>query len=92
MTPEEVTAARFDLGVIWGLGRPLYASELGRILRLRGRDPGQQVLRWEAGKYPVNDTAALCIEMMLDGARPPGLDGLGAAKGGQDGRADPDRA
>ncbi len=63
MTGYEVRAARAKLGQRW-LGRPLRAAELGRLLGLRGRDPGASVLDWEAGKQ-VTGPVALCIWYMV---------------------------
>ena len=80
MRPEAVREARSRLGDLWGLGRPLRASELARALRLKGRDPGQTVLRWESGKAPVSGPASVAIEMMLAGATPPdGAEGVGGS-------------
>lgn len=73
MTPAELTAARATLGERWGYGRPIYASELGRILRRRGRDPGSAVTKWERGTRRVPGTVALAIELMLAGAVPAGI-------------------
>jgi hypothetical protein len=70
MTGEEIRAARAILGEQWGLARPLYASELARALRLKGRDPGATVLAWEAGT-PISGPVSVAIEMMLAGAKPP---------------------
>jgi hypothetical protein len=70
MTGEEIRRARAALGELWGLERPLYASELARALRLRGRDPGATVLAWEAGT-PISGPVSVAIEMMLAGAKPP---------------------
>jgi hypothetical protein len=75
MTGGELRAARAALGYMWGLGRPLHRSEMGRILRLTGRDTGATVCLWERGEGPTGP-ASVAIEMMLDGARPRGLDGL----------------
>jgi hypothetical protein len=47
MTGQELVEARAELGRAWGLGRPLFAAELGRILRMGGRDPGESVRDWE---------------------------------------------
>jgi hypothetical protein len=81
MRPEAVREARSRLGELWGFGRPLYAAELARALRLRGRDPGQTVLRWETGKAPVSGPASVAIEMMLAGAVPPDhLEGASASE------------
>ena len=70
MTGDEIHAARGALGRKWGLGRALGAAELGRALRLKGRDPGQQVLRWEAGKSEISGPVSAAIEGWLDGAMP----------------------
>lgn len=66
----DIRAARAKLGQLWGLGRPLRAAELGRALRLKGRDPGATVLAWEAGT-PISGPVSVAIEMMLAGAKPP---------------------
>jgi hypothetical protein len=69
MTGEELRAARRTLGEIWGLGRPLHAAELGRLLGLRGRDPGQSILDWE--ERGPSGPAAVAVELMLaTGAKP----------------------
>lgn len=73
MTGPEIRQARADLGRLFGLGRPLRAAELGRLLRLKGRDPGATVLAWEAGD-PISGPVSVAVEMMLDGARPPTFD------------------
>lgn len=70
MTSAQVREARASLGHQFGLGRPLRAAELGRLLRLKGRDPGATVLAWEAGA-PVSGPVSVALEMMLAGARPP---------------------
>lgn len=70
MTGREIRNARSKLGKLWGLDRPLHASELARALRLQGRDPGATVLAWEAGT-PVSGPVSVAIEMMLAGAVPP---------------------
>jgi hypothetical protein len=69
VTPDELREARADLGVAWGLGRPLKASELGRALGIEARDPGRPVLAWEAGRAMPRPFEVM-IEMMLDGATP----------------------
>jgi hypothetical protein len=73
MTGQEVYEARQDLGYAWGLGRPLFAAELGRVLKLTGREPGQQVLRWEAGKARVPGPAEVALQLMLRGSMPAGV-------------------
>ena len=75
MTTTELRNARRTLGELWGLGRPLRASEMGRALRLGGRDPGRSVLDWEAGKFPISGPVSVAVEMMLGGCLPP--DGIG---------------
>jgi hypothetical protein len=70
MTGRNLRTARATLGKLYGLGRPLKASELGRLLRMPGRDPGRSVLDWEYGKYPLNGPAAVAVEALLGGFRP----------------------
>lgn len=70
MTGRDIRRARRKLGAMWDLGRPLRAAELGRLLRLQGRDPGATVLAWEAGS-PVTGPVSVAVEMMLAGAVPP---------------------
>lgn len=57
MTADELKTARTRLG--------LKASELGRALELGGRDPGQQVSRWEKGAAPIPGPAAVAIRYMV---------------------------
>ena len=71
MSPEELHAARRALGELWGLGRPLHASELGRALRLGGRDPGESIRDYERGKTRITGPVSVAVEMMLAGAKPP---------------------
>lgn len=70
MTGDELRDARATLGNLWKLGRPLHRAELGRALRLKGRDPGEMVIQWERGTGPTGP-ASVAIEMMLAGAEPP---------------------
>lgn len=51
MTGDELRAARGVLGEMWGYGTPLPMAELGRALRLQGRDPGATIRDWERGAY-----------------------------------------
>lgn len=76
MTADELRHAREVLGERWGLGRPLQCKELGKVLRLKGRDVGRSPCNWEAGLTRPPGPSILCIELMLDGARPRGLDRL----------------
>lgn len=71
MTPESLYNARRALGELWGLGRPLKASELGRALRLGGRDPGESIRDYERGKTRISGPMSVAVEMMLAGAKPP---------------------
>jgi hypothetical protein len=73
MNGQDIRDACEDLGYAWGLGRPLCASELGRVVRLTGRDPGLKVTRWQSDRSPVQGPVSLCIEMMLAGAMSPEL-------------------
>ena len=70
MTGRDLRTARATLGELYGLGRPLAAAELGRLLRLPGRDPGRSVLDWEDGKYPLSGPASVAVEALLGGFRP----------------------
>ena len=70
MTGEQVRDARAKLGELWKKGRPLYASELARALRMGGRDPGLSILHWERGK-PVTGPVSALIEVYLKGVKPP---------------------
>lgn len=74
MTPNELHAARDTLGRLWGFDRPLHASELGKALRLGGRDPGESIRDYERGKTKISGPVSVAVEMMLRGALPP--DGL----------------
>ena len=71
MTPAELYASRDTLGQLWNKGRPLHASELGRALRLGGRDPGASVRDYERGKTTISGPLSVAVEMMLAGALPP---------------------
>ena len=71
MTPADLYAARETLGRLWNKGRPLHASELGRALRLGGRDPGASVRDYERGKTTISGPLSVAVEMMLNGALPP---------------------
>ncbi|MFN3858130.1 MAG: hypothetical protein ACK4RV_10290 [Caulobacter sp.] len=78
MTGEELRDARAALGAMWGLGRPLQMSELGRALRLGGRDPGASIRDYERGNTRISGPMSVAVEMMLSGALPP--DGIGCIK------------
>jgi hypothetical protein len=76
MTAEEFRDARGRLGQMWGLDRPLTLTEFGRVLRLGGVRPDQSVRDYERGKTAVSGPLSVLIEMMLAGAKPPGLDAI----------------
>lgn len=69
MTGDDLRDARAKLGELWGMGRPLRASELGRALRMQGRDPGETIHDWERKDGPTGP-ASVAIEAMLAGFRP----------------------
>lgn len=71
MTGDELRDARATLGTMWGKDRPLHGSELGRALRLGGRDPGESIRDYERGKTAISGPIAVAIELMLTGARLP---------------------
>ena len=70
MTPKQMRDARAILGQMWGLNRPLHMAEMGRALRLQGRDPGASVRDWERGATPISGPVSVAIEAMLAGYRP----------------------
>lgn len=70
MTPEGLRNARAEIGILWGLGRPLKMSELGRALRLSGRDPGATIRDWERGHSKISGPVSLAVEAMLAGFIP----------------------
>jgi hypothetical protein len=74
MTGPELRDARARLGALWGLGRPLHMSELGRALRLAGRDPGASIRDYERGTTKISGPVSVAVDMMLAGTLPP--DGL----------------
>lgn len=78
MTGAELRNARGRLGQMWGLGRPLKMAELGRALRLSGKDPGQSISDYERNTTSISGPISVAVEMMLAGALPP--DGIGAVK------------
>ncbi len=75
MTPEQLRDARDTLGTLWGLGRPLKMSEMGRALGLGGRDPGESIRDYERGKTAISGPVANLTRCYLAGMIPP--DGLG---------------
>lgn len=73
MTPKQMRDARGKLGKLWGLDRPLHMSEMGRALRLQGRDPGASVRDWERGHTAISGPVSIAVEAMLAGFRPKDL-------------------
>jgi hypothetical protein len=67
---SQLRDARQTLGLEMGLGRALKMVELGRLLRLDGRDQGSSVRDWERNRTPIWGPTALAVEAMLDGWRP----------------------
>lgn len=78
MTPDELRDARAALGKRWGLDRPLNMTEMGRALRLGGRDPGESIRDYERGKTRISGPMSVAVDMMLAGALPP--DGLAVVR------------
>ncbi len=71
MTPAQLSKARATLGHLWGKGRPLMASELGRALRLGGKRPGESIRDYERGKTPISGPITVAVAMFLNGCPPP---------------------
>ncbi len=69
MTGQELYDARATIGFAWGLNRPLHMSEMGRLLKLSGRDVGQSIRDWERREGPTGP-ASVAISAMIDGWRP----------------------
>jgi len=77
MTGEELRNARATLGHMWGFNRPLHMSELGRALRLSGRDPGANIRDYERETTKISGPLSVAVDLMLSGALPPdGLDAI----------------
>jgi len=69
---KQLREARGRLGDLWGLGRPLHMTEMGRVLRLGVADPGQSIRDYERGTTKISGPVSLAIELLLSGALPPG--------------------
>jgi hypothetical protein len=74
MTGEDLRAARATLGQLWGLGRPVSMAEMGRVVGLGGRDPGESIRDYERGKTMISNPLALALAALLDGWRPADLE------------------
>lgn len=70
MTGDDLYNARRALGELWGLGRPLHMAEMGRALRLGGKDVGASIRDYER-KDTVSGPISVAVDMMLKGAPPP---------------------
>ena len=71
MTPDEFADARSALAERWGLDSPLTPDEMGRCLKLRGRDPGQSVLDYERGKTGITGPIEVAIAGLMAMDEPP---------------------
>jgi hypothetical protein len=71
MTPDDLRAARRILGARWNLGRELRMSELGRAVRMPGKDPGQSIRDYEDGITRIPGPLSAAVDMLLNGAEPP---------------------
>ena len=77
LTGRDIRAARGILGRLWGLGRPLRMSEMGRALRLSGSDVGRSIRDYERDKTRITGPLSVAVEMMVHGAPPPdGMDSI----------------
>lgn len=77
MTGPEMRDARAELGELWGFGRPLHMSEMGRAVGLGGKDPGQSIRDYERGATRISGPLSMLIRLYLKGILPPdGVDGL----------------
>jgi len=79
MTGDEMRQARQKLGELRGLDRPLTMAEMGRLLRLGGRDPGAGIRDYERGTTRISGPLSLAIDLLLAGGTPP--EGFEAAIG-----------
>lgn len=71
MTGDQLRQARLTLGRMWGKGRPLHQSELGRALRLGAADPGESIRDYERGKTRISGPVSVAVEGFLRGMIPP---------------------
>jgi hypothetical protein len=77
MTGDDLREARAKLGYAWGLDRPLHMAEMGRALRLGGRDPGASIRDYERGATRISGPMSVAVRMFLRGCMPPdGLESL----------------
>lgn len=69
LTAKDLHDARVTLGRRH-YGRMMLPSEMGRALRLAGRDPGEGVRNLEARRGALSGPISQCLEMWLAGATP----------------------
>ena len=71
MTGTDVVEARRALGKLWGMGRGISQRELSAVILV----PHHRIHRWERHrKAPIPAFYAVMLMMMLDGARPRGME------------------
>lgn len=71
MSGADVIAARLALGKLWGLGRGLVQRELSAVILV----PHSRIASWERARdRPIPAWYAVTLMMMLDGARPRGME------------------
>lgn len=68
LTPDLITNARYKLGEMWGLGRPLSHRELGECLELRTPEHARD---FERGHGAITGPVSVAILGMLAGYLPP---------------------
>jgi hypothetical protein len=73
MTANEMREAREELGLMWGLRRPLSMMEMGIALRLTGNKASDSIRDYERGKTRISGPISLAIELLLAGADHPDL-------------------
>ena len=56
MTPADLIAHRARLRMT--------AADLGRALRMPGRDPGAYVRKWETGVHPIPGPVSVAVELL----------------------------
>lgn len=70
MTGDDLRKARGTLGEMWGLGRPLTMTEMGKALGLKGSDPGATVRDYERSHTPISGPIRVAVNAMLHGYEP----------------------
>lgn len=70
--PSLVQSARETLGRVLGLRSPASAADLGRVLRMPGRDPGARVNSWLDGVSSPSPAGVFALECVAAGMYPPG--------------------